>query len=65
MIVISWIGKTFNTEDTGVHGELLKLFQLGQHGFHFGLGVEVAGAAGGGDAIGQHGFRVGNSVGLG
>ena len=39
--------------------------QLCEHGFHFALGVEVAGAAGGGDAIGEHCLGVGDSVGAG
>jgi hypothetical protein len=39
------------------------LSQFGQHGFHLAEGVEVAGAAGGGYAVGEHGLGVGDSAG--
>jgi hypothetical protein len=61
--------KIFNTGNTEVHRVDLDaeigLFQLGEHGFHFALRVEVAGAAGGSDAVGEHGFSVGDSIGAG
>jgi hypothetical protein len=41
------------------------LSQLRQHGFHLALGVEIAGAAGGGDAVGEHRFGFCDSVGAG
>jgi hypothetical protein len=41
------------------------LSQLCEHSFHLALGVEVAGAAGAGDAVGEHGFGVGNPIGAG
>jgi hypothetical protein len=41
----------------------LKLSQFCQQGFHLRLGVQISGAAGGGDAVSEHGFGFGNSVG--
>ncbi len=42
------------TQDTG--SQVLRITQLRQHGFHLALRVEVAGAAGGGNAVGEHGL---------
>jgi hypothetical protein len=35
------------------------LSQISEHGFHFALSVQISGAAGGGDAIREHGLGFG------
>ena len=41
------------------------LSQISEHGFHFALSVQISGAAGGGDAIREHGLGFGDAVGTG
>ena len=58
-------GQILKYGEQGFTGRLLVLPQLREHGFHLALGVQVAGAASGCDAVAEHGLRFGDAVGAG